>query len=661
MGSDDSFARVPNRLASEASPYLRQHADNPVDWFPWGEEAFTKARAENRPILLSVGYSACHWCHVMAHESFEDPDVAAVMNQLFVNVKVDREERPDVDSIYMEAVQALSGQGGWPMTVFLTPQGEPFYGGTYYPPRATHGRPGFVELMRAIDDAWRDRRDQVDQQARQLTDAIRANSAAMPVEADLGDEQIDTAVAGLLGAYDSEWGGFGSAPKFPQPSFSELLLHRSFDSQNPALRAAVESTAAAMAAGGIYDHLGGGFARYSVERTWTVPHFEKMLYDQAGLVRLYTRLWRASPDPAWAQVVDETITYVLRDLAHRDGGICAAEDADSEGVEGKFYVWSLTEVKAIASQTVEWYGVTESGNFEGANILRRPLRQPLLRPPEIEEGRAALFEAREARVRPGLDDKVLTEWNAMFLAALSEAAATFDRADWVEAASALTHRLPERTRRDDGRWMRAAGSRHLAVAADYAWVIDAYTRLTELTGDASGLETAVGTAREMVDLFWDKQSGGLLTVAHDSERLITEPRDTYDGATPSANSVAAVALARLGALTADRSWTERAEQIIDSISGQIVRSPTSATNALLAVDLLRRGIDEVVITGNRADLVEVLHKEWWPRAVVAHGPGWDSPLWEGRKPGLAYVCRDASCQAPVEDVDSLRRSLGASA
>ena len=646
-----------NRLSEEASPYLRQHADNPVDWYPWGEEAFARAKEQNRPILLSVGYSACHWCHVMAHESFEDPDVAQVMNQLFVNVKVDREERPDVDSIYMEAVQALSGQGGWPMTVFLTPEGEPFYGGTYYPPRASHGRPGFVELMRAIDDAWRDRRDQVDQQARQLTDAIRASSAAAPATAPIGDDQIDAAVGGLMRSLDHEWGGFGSAPKFPQPSFAELLLVRSFDSGNPGLLAAVEKTAAAMAAGGMYDHLGGGFARYSVERTWTVPHFEKMLYDQAGLVRLYTRLWRASPDPAWAQVVDETVGYVLRDLAHPDGGICSAEDADSEGVEGKFYVWSLDEVKAVSPEAVDWYGVTEAGNFEGTNILRRPLGQTLLRPPEIESARQALYDLREGRVRPGLDDKVLTEWNAMFLAALCEASATFDRPDWADAARSLADRLPSLTRRDDGRWMRAAGSRHLAVATDYAWLIDAYTRFTELTGDPSGLVTATQTAAEMLDLFWDSKDGGLLTVGRDAEQLITAPRDTYDGATPSANSVAAVALARVGALTADSTWTDRAEQIIESMAGQITRNPMATTNALLAVDLLRRGVQEVVVTGGRTDLLDVVRKEWWPRAVVAHGAGWDSPLWADRNPGLAYVCRNASCQAPVSDPEGLRATL----
>ena len=648
-----------NRLQEEASPYLRQHADNPVDWYPWGEEAFARAKKEGKPILLSVGYSACHWCHVMAHESFEDPEVAAVMNDLFVNVKVDREERPDVDSIYMEAVQALSGQGGWPMTVFMTPEGEPFYGGTYYPPRSSHGRPGFVELLQAIDEAWKDRRDQVDQQAQQLTAAIRANAAAKPSDSPVGSAEIESAVGGLLRAYDHEWGGFGSAPKFPQPSFSELLLHRWFDDRNPGLLAVVTTTAAAMAAGGIYDHLGGGFARYSVERTWTVPHFEKMLYDQAGLIRLYTRVWKAAPDPAWAQVVDETITYVLRDLAHPDGGICSAEDADSEGVEGKFYVWSLAEVEAAAPEAVEWYGVSEAGNFEGSNILRRPLSETLVRPPEIEKARRTLYEIREGRIRPGLDDKVLCEWNAMFVAALCEAAAAFGRADWAEVATQLADHLPTRLRREDGRWMRAAGSRHSAVASDYAWLVDAFTRVTELTGDVGGLQRAVEAAGAMVDLFWDPKDGGLLSVGRDGEQLVSTPRETYDGATPSANSVAAVALARLGALTGDRAWTSRAEQIVHSISGQIAQAPTTATNALIAVDLLQRGIQEVVITGNRSDLVNVVRREWWPRAVLAHGAGWDSPLWAHRQPDLAYVCRDAACQAPVSEAEALRRSLAA--
>jgi uncharacterized protein len=651
-----------NRLGASSSPYLKQHAENPVDWYEWGEEAFAEARRRDVPILLSVGYSACHWCHVMAHESFEDPSVAEVMNRLFVNVKVDREERPDVDAVYMEAVQAMSGQGGWPMTVFLTPTGEPFYGGTYFPPRATHGRPGFVELMEAIDEAWKNRRSEVDGQAQRLTEAIRTAATPDETAAPLGPADVEGAVGGLMRGYDAEWGGFGTAPKFPQPSFSELLLHNwatpGQASRNPGVLAAVTRTAAAMAAGGIYDHLGGGFARYSVEPTWTVPHFEKMLYDQAGLIRLYTRLWRADPDPAWAQVVEETIEYVLRDLAHPSGGICSAEDADSEGVEGKFYVWSLDEVRDIGGEeAVEWYGVTASGNFEGANILRRPIGHGLIRPPAVDDARRRLFEARENRIRPGLDDKVLTEWNAMFLAALAEAAFTFVRPDWRAAALSLGEVLPALACSSEGRWMRTAGSKHLAVAADYAWLVDAYTRLTESIGDGQWLDLATRSAEDLIDLFWDDQAGGFLTVGKDGERLVTEPKDTYDGATPSANSVAAVALLRLAALTGDHRWRDRAEQTIAALAPQAHRNLATATNLLIAADLLHSGVDEVVIPGQAGALLEVMRSGWHPRAVLAHGKGWNSPIWEGREPGRAYVCRDAVCTAPVTDPLELENRL----
>ncbi len=640
-----------NRLGASTSPYLRQHADNPVDWFPWGDEAFAEATRRDVPVLLSVGYSACHWCHVMAHESFEDPAVAEVMNRLFVNIKVDREERPDVDAIYMEAVQAMSGQGGWPMTVFLTPEGEPFFGGTYFPPRATHGRPGFTELMEAIDEAWRNRREEVVGQGTRLTEAIRARSQAAAPEGDegrVGEAAIEAAVGGLMRALDPQWGGFGTAPKFPQPSFSELLLHRWSADRNPGYLAAVSRTAAAMAAGGIYDHLGGGFSRYSVDPHWTVPHFEKMLYDQAGLVRLYTRLWRADPDPAWAQVVEETIEYVLRDLTHSEGGFCAAEDADSEGVEGKFYVWSLDEVAEIGGPAaVEWYGASEAGNFEGSNILRRPVGQGLIRSPEIDDARQRLLEARGERIRPGLDDKVLTEWNAMFIAALAEAAFTFARPDWRARALEAASALPRRLQREDGRWLRSAGAPHLAVAADYAWLVDAFTRLAETTADPDWLTHAVAAADGLVDLFWDEKFGGFRTVGRDGERLISEPRDTHDGATPSANSVAAVALARLAGLTGDQRWRDLAEQTVASLAGEAQAHPAAVTNLLIAADLLTAGIVEVVIPGPTGDLLEVMRSGWHPRTVLAHGAGWDSPLWEGRQRGQAYVCRDASCLAPA--------------
>ncbi|MCU1375203.1 MAG: hypothetical protein JWO68_2489, partial [Actinomycetia bacterium] len=387
-----------NRLAEETSPYLRQHADNPVDWYPWGDEAFAAARERDVPILLSVGYSACHWCHVMAHESFEDPAVAGVMNELFVNVKVDREERPDVDAVYMEAVQAMTGSGGWPMTVFLHPDGRPFYGGTYFPPDARHGMPGFVDLLRAVDDAWRTKRHELDEQAAELTETIRRSASVGGGGAIPGAEALDQAVDGLLAAFDGQWGGLGRAPKFPQTMSLDLLLRRGVVDQ-------VVVSLDAMASGGIYDHLAGGFARYSVDERWLVPHFEKMLYDQALLARAYLHAWQVTGFERYRQVLEETVGYVLRDLAAPGGGWCSAEDADAEGVEGKFSVWALDEVLEVGGQaTADWYGVTAGGNFEGANILHRPVRGDLLRPPEVEAGRAALFQRREGRVRPGLDD-----------------------------------------------------------------------------------------------------------------------------------------------------------------------------------------------------------------------------------------------------------------
>ena len=429
-----------NRLDGEASPYLRQHRHNPVDWYPWGPEAFAAAAERDRPVLLSVGYSSCHWCHVMAHESFEDPEVAAVMNELFVNVKVDREERPDVDAVYMDSVQALTGRGGWPMTVFLTPDGKPFYGGTYYPDRPRGGMASFRQVMAAVDDAWRNRRGDVDAQAGQLTELIeRTGRTAPAAEGPPGAEALDRAAAQIKAAFDPVWGGFGGAPKFPAAMTlaSALRLHRR--TGDPELLGAVTTSLDAMASGGIYDHLGGGFARYSVDQRWLVPHFEKMLYDNALLARAYLHAWLVTGNPAYRQVLDETVGYVLRDLRHPDGGFYSAEDADSEGVEGKFYVWSLDELAAVAgegaAEAVEWWGVTEAGNFEGANILHRPVRGDLARSPAVEAARRRLFEHRERRVRPGLDDKVLTEWNGLMLAALCEAAAATGNPEWADAAT----------------------------------------------------------------------------------------------------------------------------------------------------------------------------------------------------------------------------------
>ncbi|MDQ1403366.1 MAG: uncharacterized protein QOG03_1682 [Actinomycetota bacterium] len=654
-----------NRLAHEASPYLRQHRDNPVDWYPWGEEAFARARDADRPLLLSVGYSACHWCHVMAHESFEDPDTAAVMNELFVNVKVDREERPDVDAVYMDAVQAMSGQGGWPMTVFLAPSGEPFFAGTYFPKRSTHGRPGFVELLRAVDEAWRDKRTELLDQASRIAGAIKEKASLTSGDdaGTLSPSLLEGAYAVLRAGFDAEWGGFGGPPKFPMTSNVELLLRAHAHNRAPETLVLVTTTLDAMAEGGIYDHLGGGFSRYSVDSTWTVPHFEKMLYDQATLTRAYLHGWQVTGSPSYRQVVDETVGYVLRQLRSPEGGICSAEDADSEGVEGKFYVWSLDEVAAIGGEhAVEWYGVTAGGNFEGSNILRRPRGASLLRPDDVETARSALFEARETRVRPGLDDKVITEWNAMFVSALAEAAAALDRDDWRVAAVEVGRFLLASLRDERGRWLRSwqadAGARHLAYAVDYAWLVDAFTRLAELTGEAEWVTHARAAADDLVELFWDDDEGGVFTTGHDGERLIVRQKDTFDGASPSANSVAATALLRLGALTGDEAYTARGAAIVTLLAPMMAGHPAAFTHALGAVDLVLSGPTEIVITGDRPDLLQPVREHFLPNAVLAWGQPYDSPLWEGREPDRAYVCHDYTCQLPASDIETLLRQLG---
>ncbi|MDQ3574533.1 MAG: thioredoxin domain-containing protein [Actinomycetota bacterium] len=651
----------PNRLAKETSPYLRQHQDNPVDWYPWGEEALERAAAEDRPILLSVGYSACHWCHVMAHESFEDPDVAAVMNELFVNVKVDREERPDVDAVYMEAVQAFSGQGGWPMTVFLTPDGRPFFGGTYYPKTAKMGRPGFVDLMRGVDQAWHQRRDQVLDQADHVSSAIEAQ-AALVTEGEGGGQLdpslLERAYETLAASHDPEWGGFGRAPKFPMPTNVELMLrtHARTGADEP-LRMAL-TTLDAMASGGMYDHLGGGFHRYSVDNFWMVPHFEKMLYDQAGLARAYLHAWQVTGEARFRQVAEETVGYAMRELRQPEGGFSSAEDADSEGEEGRFYVWCLSDVVEVGGpEAVEWYGGTKGGNFEGANILHRPVRGDLLRPPEVEAARRRLLEAREERVRPGLDDKVLTEWNAMFLSSLAEGAAALGREDWLEAAVDTGSFLLSALRREDGRWLRSwqrdGGARHLAYAVDHAWLVDAFCRLAEASGAARWIAEARRAADSLIELFWDADGAGFFTTGHDAERLVVRHKDLVDGATPSANSVAATALLRLAALTGEQRYAHHGQSVVRLLSTPLNRQPAAFGHLLGAVDMLVTGTTEIAVVGERPDLVSAVHSRYLPNAVLAWGEPYDSPLWQGRSDGLAYVCRGYSCKAPVSAAEDL--------
>jgi uncharacterized protein len=691
------MTRGTNRLADETSPYLRQHADNPVDWYAWGDEAFAAARDGDKPILLSVGYSACHWCHVMAHESFEDDEIAGLMNELFVNVKVDREERPDVDEIYMEAVQAMSGNGGWPMTVFLTPDGRPFFGGTYFPRAAQGGMISFPDLCRRIDELWRTRRDDVEAQAGKLTGALGRTALLEPGEHVPGVDALEGALRDLVRVHDATYGGFGGAPKFPQAMSLDVLLRAlampataaGADVDHASVRQVVETSLDAMASGGIYDHLGGGFARYSVDQAWLVPHFEKMLYDQALLTRVYLHAWQVTGLDRYRQVLDETIGYVLRDLRQPGGGFSSAEDADSEGEEGLFYVWTPDQVvealdgdSDLADEVMAFYGVTPGGNFEGRTILNRLAhRGELERPPRIEEGRRLLFAAREQRVRPGLDDKVLTEWNALMLGALAEAAAATDRADWRAAAVANGEFLLRELRREDGRWLRSwqAGgdgpgddgrsghdsrshgrsgrAHHLAYAADHGALVDAFVRMAEATGEARWIDEARTTADALLDLFWDAERGGVFTTGSDAERLVTRNKDLMDNATPGANSLAAVALLRLAALTGEPRYRNQADQILRLVGPLAARHPTAFGHMLVAIDLAARGVDEVVVAGERPDLLREVHGPFLPRAVLAWGERYDSPLWQGRTDGAAYVCRNYACRLPAEDPETLALQL----
>ena len=669
----------------ELSPYLEQHTGNPVDWYPWGEEAFAKAATEDKPIFLSVGYSACHWCHVMAHESFEDPTVASVLNDRFVSVKVDREERPDVDAVYMEAVQAITGSGGWPMSVFLTPDGRPFYGGTYFPPTDHPGRPSFTTVLDALTDIWTNRRSEVEEQADELAGAIATRSVieARPGATSLLDtvdgapppDLLTPATEELTRRFDPEWGGFAAAPKFPQPSLIDLALRQSLRQAGTAEgdRTAhlATRTLDAMAAGGIHDHLGGGFARYATDTEWLIPHFEKMLYDQAGLLRAYLHGWQVTSDPSYLAVAEGIVSYVSRDLTTPKGGVFSAEDADSEGVEGKFYVWSPDQVRAavatepdagpVAEAVLQWFDVTDGGNFEGTTILRRPVGAPLGGPDLVEVGRRRLLAGRTTRVRPGVDDKVLTEWNAMYASALAEAAAATGRTDWATAAVAIGRFLVDHLVDEHGRWLRswqrAGGARHLAYAADHAWLVDCFTRLAELTGEAEWTQRAIAAADALIARFADTDGGGFFTTADDAEHLIVRTKDIFDGATPSANAVAALALARLGALTGTATYTDHARQVVDLIGDLLTRHPMAFAHTVLTADLLARGATEVVVTGDRPDLLAEVRRHWLPDAVVAWGEPTYSPLWADRAPGFAYVCQGYVCQVPVADVAGLADQL----
>ncbi len=680
---------MPNRLADETSPYLRQHADNPVDWWPFGDEAFELARSTDRPVLLSVGYSSCHWCHVMAHESFEDDAVAALVNEWFVPVKVDREERPDVDAVYMEATQAMTGQGGWPMTVFTDPDGRPFFCGTYFPSQPRHGQPSFTQLLTALHEAWTTRREELLGQAEQLTESLRRSVATGPGHHERSSAaDLDEATMGLLATYDSDWGGFGHAPKFPQTMSLEHLLRQHRRTGSAAALSAVVRSLDAMAAGGIHDHLGGGFSRYSVDRRWLVPHFEKMLYDNALLLRLHAHAFQVTGEARFAAVATSIVSYVSRELTHPDGGRYSAEDADSvppdsppgtHPHEGAFYVWTPSQVSAalgaaglseLTEVACRWYGITEGGNFEGASIPNRLHGVGEEPPPEIAAVVDAMLAARTRRPHPGLDDKVLTEWNALYVAGLVEAAAALGRPDWLTDAERTARFLLERLRGADRRWMRSwqatsgdgsdGRANHLAYAADHGALLDAFICLHEATGRRFWLSEAVAVAEDLDRLFID-DDGTVSSTGSDAPPLLVRPREVTDNATPSAASLAATGFLRLGALTGDGRWEERARAVLGPLVHLATTHPLGFGHLLWASEMDAVGMEELVVTGDRPDLVEVALRAFRPTTVLRWGEPDDGPLWEGRSEtgvdGRAYLCRDHVCAAPIDDPELLRAAL----
>ena len=687
-----SQSRPANRLASETSPYLLQHAHNPVDWYPWSPEAFELARREDKPVLLSVGYSACHWCHVMERESFENDDIAALMNQLFVSIKVDREERPDVDQIYMQAVQSMTGRGGWPMTVFLTPDGIPFYGGTYFPPEDRHGMPAFPRLLRSIADAYHSRRGEVLEAGRQLVETMGQSGRLTGSTSLLGRDVLTRAYLGIGGEFDERDGGLGQAPKFPQPMTWEAVLRvarRTGDARGLAM---LRHTLTRMARGGIYDQLGGGFHRYSVDGQWLVPHFEKMLYDNAQLASLYLHGWLATGDALYWRIAEETLDYVRREMTHPTGGFYSAQDADSEGVEGKFFVWSADEMRAVlrdpalARAALAYWGVDDGPNFEGHSILFVP------REPEevagtlgmtadelmaaIGRARALLHAAREPRVHPALDDKVLASWNGLMLAAFAEAASVLGRADYLAAAVRNAEFLGQQMVRD-GRLLRSwrdGQARITGYLEDYSMVGAGLLALYEATFDRRWLDESRRLAEEALRLFWSADREAFFDTGHDQEALVVRPRNLFDNAVPSGTSVAIDWLLRLAVIVGEERYEAIALKALRPMADLMQRYPSGFGRYLSALDFHLGPVAEVALVWRPGEeravgpLLDTVFGRYRPNRVVVGAAEGDAaaaglPLLAerttvGGRP-TAYVCQHYVCQLPVTEPEALARQLDA--
>ena len=636
-----------NLLGQETSPYLLQHKDNPVHWHPWGELALERAREQDLPLLVSIGYSACHWCHVMERESFENEETAALMNEHFVCVKVDREERPEIDAMCMEACQAMTGHGGWPLNTFLTPEQAPFFAGTYFPPEQRQGMPSWRMVLLAVADAWEKRREEIRQQGSRIAQSLGATARLEPSTEPIRGEQLAEAVSGLRQGYDAANGGWGGAPKFPQASTIELLLARG--DQEMALQ-----TLAAMARGGIYDQVGGGFARYAVDATWTVPHFEKMLYDNALLARAYLHGWQVSGEERLREVCCETLDWALREMRGPEGGFSAALDADSEGVEGKFYVWTMTELEELAPEAIEYF---RPRPFEHGTYV---LEAQGSAPGNIAELKQRLLQAREQRVRPGLDDKRLTSWNALMISALAETGAVLERDDYVEAAVRCAEFLLSERRDGDGRLLRTARLR--AYLDDYAYLVDSLLTLYEATFEPRWYREAVELANTMIELFGDQQRGGFFTTAVDHERLPVRRKDLEDTPIPSGNSTAAVALLRLALLSGEARYEQQALGVLRLLLPIALRHPHAFGKLLQAADFYLASVKEVAIVGDGArPLVREVRSAFRPHLVLAGGDADGVPLLQDRAPvdghAAAYVCEHFACKAPVTEPDELAQLL----
>ncbi|HKW22538.1 MAG TPA: thioredoxin domain-containing protein [Ktedonobacterales bacterium] len=700
-GQNSGHAHV-NRLINESSPYLLKHAHNPVDWYTWGQEALDKAKAEDKPILLSIGYAACHWCSVMERESFENEDTAKLMNSLFVSIKVDREERPDLDALYMDAVQALTGSGGWPMTVFLTPDGAPFYAGTYFPPEDRYGMPGFPTVLRRLAYYYSSQRDEVEQQAEAFRgfyrerdqSRLRLPDGVLPSQVSIGADDLSQATAHLLNRADTTNGGFGGAPKFPHPMNLEYLLRqasRATNAESETILAPVRQTLDAMAAGGIYDQIGGGFHRYATDAIWLVPHFEKMLYDNALLATVYLHAWQLTGEASYRRVCEETLDYVLREMTDPAGGFYSTQDADSEGVEGKFYVWTPTEIREVlgdADATIveKLWGVTETGNFEGHNILHRAktpaevatelgLEEDAVRN-VITRARAQLYEARHQRVAPARDDKVLTAWNGLMQRVFAEAGRIFDRQDYRDAAVANAQFLLETMRTDSG-LLRSWRNGHARIAAyleDYAALANALLSTYETTGTVSFFSEARTLVDEALTRFWDNEIETFFDTASDHEQLIGRPRELTDNATPSGMSLMAEALLRLAAFTGEDRYRDFATRVLAPLVPDMLKQPLAFGHLLCALDDFVGPMDEVAIVGELGaegtrTLLNIARHVYRPRMVLAQAVPGDAetqavvPLLANRPlvddQPTAYVCRGFVCNQPVTQPDELLLQLSA--